>query len=102
MPRKPASPASSTDRPSRRTERIEILCFPGEKAAIERRAGRVPVGRWARIQLQGKRPNAADAVPVARVLGFAETIERLALDGNVDAILSTARAIQHHLRARKS
>lgn len=92
-----ASPASS-----RRTERIEILCFPHEKAAIQRRAGNVPLGRWARIQLQGKRPTSSESVPFARMLGFAETIERLALQDDLDAVLTAARSVQEHLRRTKS
>ena len=89
-------------RPRRRAERIEILCFPHEKEAIRRRAGTVPLGRWARIQLQGKRAASPEAVPISRALGFAETIERLALEGDVEAILSAARSIQQHLRPARS
>jgi hypothetical protein len=102
MPRKKKPDPLAESKPSRRAERIEILCFPEEKAQILRRAGNVPLGRWARIQLQGKRPSTSDAVPFSRMLGFAETIERLALEGNLDAILKASRSVQQHLRRAKS
>lgn len=102
MPRKKKPDPLAGSKPSRRAERIEILCFPDEKAQILRRAGNVPLGRWARIQLQGKRPSTSDAVPFSRMLGFAETIERLALEGDLDAILKASRSVQQHLRRAKS
>jgi hypothetical protein len=102
MPRKKKKDPLSGSKPNRRAERIEILCFPDEKAQIQRRAGNVPLGRWARIQLQGKRPSVSDAVPFSRMIGFAETIERLALEGDLDAILTASRSVQQHLRNAKS
>jgi hypothetical protein len=102
MPRNKNSDRTDQPRPTRRTERIEILCFPDEKTQIQRRAGNVPLGRWARIQLQGKRPAPSDSVPFARMLGFAETIERLALEGDIGGVLNASRSIQQHLRRAKT
>lgn len=86
----------------RRMLRIEILVFPDEKDTIVRRAGKVPVGRWGRLKLLGKRgpgPAPGDSVPKSRVIGFAETVERLALSGDLAAVVEVTRSLLGHLRS---
>lgn len=84
----------------RRKERIEILCFPDEKQSITRRAGTVPVSRWGRNRLLGRRTIDADVVPPDRVIGFAETIERLALEGEPLHVFKAAGALLQQLRPK--
>jgi hypothetical protein len=99
--KRPKSSAAA-GRPSRRTLRIEILCFQDEKDSILARAGNLPLGRWARAILLGRRTPTADTVPVHKLIGFAETVERLALEGDLQHLVETARGIQRHLRAKRS
>jgi hypothetical protein len=101
MKKRPESPAAA-GRPARRTLRIEILCFQDEKDSILARAGNLPLGRWARAILLAKRTPTADTVPVHKLIGFAETVERLALEGDLQRVLETARGVQRHLRAKRS
>jgi hypothetical protein len=101
MKKRPESPAPPA-RPARRTLRIEILCFQGEKDSILARAGNLPLGRWARTILLGRRTPTADTVPIHKLIGFAETVERLALEGDLQRVLETARGVQRHLRAKRS
>jgi hypothetical protein len=101
MEKRPKSVAAA-GRPARRTLRIEVLCSQDEKDSILRRAGKLPLGRWARTVLLGRRTPTAEAIPVHKVIGFAETVERLALEGDLQRVLDAARSVQRHLRTTGS